>query len=147
MWRLGPTARFVFMFIICLWPLICQIVFIAATHSGMDSMHAITCWGTIIRWILSIVSDFIWNFIFGWIWYWICIQSCLGQLSLYFGSATVLFWAFISATGNGRGRGRGNGNNKLMPWQTWIYFGHAAFCYTISIKATTAVGRGTWKTR
>lgn len=63
-WRLGLAARSVVMFIICLLLLICQIVFIAATDSGMDSVHAITCWGTAVRWILSIVSDFIWHFIF-----------------------------------------------------------------------------------
>lgn len=72
----------------------------------------------------------------------------MGQLSLYFGSATVLFsgepsqvpravaatTATTATTTTNCCHDRPTFMNVLF-----LYFGHAAFCYTISIKAAAAV--------
>lgn len=70
----------------------------------------------------------------------------LGQLSLYFGSATVLF--YIEGKGESLHKCHGQQQQQQITTMTdlhlflfffLLYFGHAAFCYTISIKATAAV--------
>lgn len=134
---LPESTHSVAMFIICLCSLICLIVqqlydSVWLRGRGREILSIEFRISSGISFSVESVIEFAYT-----------APQSLGQLSLYFGSATVLF----SIEGKGVSLHKCHGQQQQQQQITTmtdlhlflLCFGHAAFCYTISIKATAAV--------